>query len=107
MAYINCRKTTSVEKREEIIGVWSSSVRQAPIPERVGLSKKTAANIVNKFLQTRTLLPGKPGWKNRTVSTPEVVEFVEYCKTKKPSIQTSEIRQSLVDEGISVLHDHR
>ena len=104
MAYINCRKTTSVEKREEIIAFWSSSVRQAPIPERVGLSKKTAANMVNKFLQTGTLLPAKPGWKDRTVSTPEVVEFVEYCKTKKPSIQTSEIRQSLVDEGISVLH---
>ena len=46
------------------------------------------------------MLPGKPGWKDRTVSTPEVVEFVEYCKTKKPSIQTSEIRQSLVDEEI-------
>ena len=70
----------------------------------LAFQKKTAANIVNKFLQTGTLLPGKPGWKDRTVSTPEVVEFVEYCKTKKPSIQTSEIRQSLVDEGISVLH---
>ena len=101
MAYINCRKTTSVGKREEIIALWPSGVRQAAIPERVGLSRKTATNIVNiKFLQTGTLLPGKPGWKDRKVSTPEVFEFVEYCKTKKLSIQTSEIRQSLVDEGI-------
>ena len=92
---------TSVEKREEIIALWSSGVKQQEIPERVGLSRKTVTNIVNKFLQHGTLLPGKPGWKDRTVSTPEVVEFVEYCKTEKPSIQTSEIRQSVLDEGIS------
>ena len=102
MAYIKCRKTTSVEKREEIIALWSSgAVRQEEIPERVGLSRKTVTNVVNKFLQHGSLFPGKPGWKERTVSTPDVVEFVEYSKIKKkPSIQTSEIRQSLVDEGI-------
>ena len=57
MAYINCKKTTSVDKREGIIALWSSGVRQAAIPARVGLSRKTAANIVNKFPQTGTLLP--------------------------------------------------
>jgi len=49
MAYINCRTTTSVEKREEIIALWSSGVRQPEIPERVGLSRKTVTNIINKF----------------------------------------------------------
>ena len=33
---------------------------------------------MNKFLQT--YLPGKLGWKERTDSTPDVVEFVKYSK---------------------------
>ena len=54
MAYINCRKTTSVEKREKIIALRSSGVRQAAIPERVGLSRKTATNIVISFCKLET-----------------------------------------------------
>ena len=33
---------------------------------------------MNKFLHRGTYFPGKPGWKERTVSAPDVVEFVEY-----------------------------
>ena len=42
-----------------------------------------------------TEAPGKPGWKERTVATPNVVEFVEYCKFFKPSTRTFEIQQGL------------
>jgi len=45
-------------------------------------------------------IPGKPGWKERTVSTDDVVEFVEYSKLTKPSSYASEIRQALVGNGI-------
>ena len=56
------------------MGVW---LKQAQIAEEVGLLPQTVSNIVNKFLHRGTYFPGKPGWKERTVSTPEVVEFVE------------------------------
>jgi len=55
---------------------------------------------VNKFLQRGTYLPGKLGWKERTVSTVDVVEFVEYSKLTKPSSYASEIRQALIGNGI-------
>ena len=78
MANIHYNRTTTLEKREKIIALWTSGSKQAQIAEEVGLSAQTVSNIVNKFLHRGTYFPGKPGWKERTVSTPEFVEFVEY-----------------------------
>ena len=55
---------------------------------------------MNKFLQHGTYLLGKPGGKERTVSTPDVAEFVEYCEMTKPGTYNSDIRQALVGNGI-------
>jgi len=68
---------------------WTSGSKQA---EEVGLSPQMVPNIVNKFPKRGTYLPEKPGWKERTVSTPGVVQFVEYSKLTEPSGYTSEIR---------------
>ena len=101
MANVHYNRTTTLERREKIIALWTSGSKQAEIAEEVGLSPQTVSNIVNKFLQRGTYFPGKPGWKERTVSaTPDVVEFVEYSKLTKPSSYTSEIRQALVGNGI-------
>ena len=100
MANVHYNRTTTLERREKIIALWTSGSKQAQIAEEVGLSPQTISNIVNKFLQRGTYFPGKPGWKERTVSTPDVVEFVEYSKLTKPSSYTSEIRQALVGNGI-------
>ena len=71
---------TSVSKRERVISLWSSGYRNKEICSRLHLSHQTVSNILSKFLQTGTAAPGKPGWKERTVATANVVEFVEYCK---------------------------
>ena len=108
VANIHYNHTTTLGKREKIIALWMSGSKQAQITEEVGLSAQTVSNIVNKFLQRRTYVPGKPGWKERTISTPDVVEFVGYSKLTKPSSYTSEIlfyleiRQALVGNGICV-----
>jgi len=73
-------------RREKIIALWTSGSKQAYIAREVGLSSQTVSNIVNKFHQRETYFPGKPGWKEQTVSTPDVVEFVEYFKLTKPSM---------------------
>ena len=61
------------------------------------MTHQTVSNVVAGFLRQDTILPGKPGWKPRTVSTPNVVELVEYVMTTKPSTFASEIQQSLFD----------
>ena len=78
MANLHYNRTTTLEKREKIIALLTSGSKQAQIAEEVGLSPQTVSNIVNKFLHRGTYFSGKPGWKERTVSTPDVVEFVEY-----------------------------
>jgi len=74
-----------LKRREKINVPWTSGVKEAQIAEEVGFSLHTVFNIVNKFLQRGTYLPEKLGWKERTVSTPDIVEFVEYSKLTKPS----------------------
>ena len=60
MAHIHRNRSTSVEKRERIIALWSSGVKQAQIAEVVRLSPQTVSNIVNRFLQHGTYFPGEP-----------------------------------------------
>ena len=73
-------RTTTLKKKERIIALWTSGSKQAQIAKEIELSPQTAFNFVNKFLQRGTFFPGKPGWKERAVSTPDVVEFEEYSK---------------------------
>ena len=63
MAHIHRNHPTLVEKREQIIALWSSGTKQAQIAEVVGLSPQTVSNIVKHFLQHGMYFPGKPGWK--------------------------------------------
>lgn len=82
-----------------MIALWSSSYQQQENSATViRLSHQTVLNIhvVNQFVQTGSAIPGKPSRKERSVSTPEVVEFLEYCKASKPSTSTSEIQQALI-----------
>jgi len=89
-----------LERRVKLISLWTFGSKQAQVTEEVVLSSQTVSSIVNKFLQRGMYLPGKLGWKERTVSTADVVEFVEYSKLTKPSSYASEIRQALVGNGI-------
>ena len=75
MANIHYNHTKTLEKRETTIVLWTSGSKQSQIADEVGLSPETVFNIVTKFLQRGTYLPGKPDWKERAVSTPDVVEF--------------------------------
>ena len=91
---------TSVSKREKVISLWSSGYRNKEICSRLHLSHQTVSNILSKFLQNGTAAPGKPGWKEHTVATPNVVEFVEYWKVFKPSTRTFEIQPGLLSSAI-------
>ena len=91
---------TSVSKREKVISLWSSGYRNQEICTRLHLSHQTVSDILSKFLQNGTVALRKPGWKESTVATPNVVEFVEYCKVFKPSTRSFEIQEGLLANAI-------
>jgi len=98
MADIHYNRTTNLERREKIISleVWfktGTNHRRSWIIASNGIQ-------CSKQIPSKAYLPGKPGWKERTVSTADIVEFVEYSKLTKPSSYASEIRQALVGNGI-------
>ncbi|KAK3101230.1 hypothetical protein FSP39_014514 [Pinctada imbricata] len=67
------------------------------ISERTGLSKSGCHKIIKNLIEVPKLSPrGKP----RSVSSDQVVKFIEYLKEKTPSIQAKEIRIKLLEHGI-------
>ena len=100
MAYIRNNLSTSLAKREKIISLWSTGSKQSEIATQEKVSHQVISKIINKFIEKGTILPGKPGAKERTVASPEVVEFVEYMKIKKPSIYAVELQAELIEHGI-------
>ena len=89
----------SLAKREKVIALLSSGYMQEEIRSTLHLSHQTVSNLVGRFLRSGSILPEKLSWKERTVSKPEVVEFVEYCKTVKPSTSTAEIQEPLIENN--------
>ena len=57
MAYKNRNRTTSLEKWERIVAVWSSGIKQTQIAKVARLSTQTVSNIASTFLQHGTRFP--------------------------------------------------
>ena len=100
MAYLKNNISTSLAKREKIISLWSTGSRQSEIATEVKLPHQVISKIINNFIEKGTILPGKPGAKERTVASPEVVEFAEYTKINKPSTYAVELQADLIEHGI-------
>ena len=61
MANVHYNRTTTLERREKIIALWTSGSKQAQIAEEVGLSPQTVSNIVNKIPSKGDVFPWKAG----------------------------------------------
>jgi transposase len=96
-------KTVHQNKREKAIALWSLGYKQQDIATTLRLSFQTVSNIINRFIRFGAILPGKTGWKERTISTPQVVEFVEYCKVSKPSTSASELQEALIENDVCTI----
>ncbi len=68
--------------------------------KRFGISYQTVWNIVRSFEQTGSVDPQKGGNYKRTSHTDDVVEYVEFLKSTKPSIYPHEIRRKLETESV-------
>jgi len=61
MANIHYNRTTTLERREKLISLWTSGSKQAQITKEVGLSPQTVSNFLNKFLQRHINLESRVG----------------------------------------------
>ncbi|KAK3101533.1 hypothetical protein FSP39_004273 [Pinctada imbricata] len=88
---------TSVGKRKIVLRLFHEGFSFREISEKTSLSKGGCYKIIKNSIEVPKLSTrGKP----RSVSSDEVVSFIEYMKKKSPSIQIKEIRAKLLEHGI-------
>ena len=95
-------KAVSDEKRKLIINLFMQGHSYKEISKQTCVSTTGCFNIVKHFEENKQVGPKlerSSAQRPRKV-TSDVLRFIEYCKWKKPSIYSSEIRQKLLDENV-------
>ena len=82
-------KALPCEVRDVIVEKWLGGSKQFEIARQLRLSRKTVANIVDRFVRTGSVQPGVGGNRLRTARTDDVVLYTEFCKPPKFSIKPS------------------
>ena len=100
MAYTQKNKTIPTPIRERVIALWAQGECFKSIASKVRISNRTASNIVTNMAEREHLLALRPGGKERTIANPNVVEFIEYQKTAKPSTSAAELQAALVRDRV-------
>ncbi|XP_006820177.1 uncharacterized protein LOC102806961 [Saccoglossus kowalevskii] len=91
-----------VEVKRRVVDLYFCGLSFAEIGDQSGVSKQTAYNIVKRFVATESILPGKRKSNQSATKklTDNVIDYVEYYKTLRPSIYRWEIRQKLLEDGV-------
>jgi transposase len=93
-------KTTSLPTRERVVALWQQGESFKSIASKLGISNRTASNIITNVAERGHLLALRPGGKERHIANPNVVEHIEYQKLDKPSTTTVELQAALVRDGV-------
>ena len=88
--------------REVIVEKWLSGNVPTEIGKELRLSRQTVSNIVDNYICKGVHAAGKGGNHTRLGRTDDVINYVEYCKTIKPSSFGAEIQNTL--EATLVIH---
>ena len=88
--------------RHAIVNLWANGESIVRVSQRFGITYQTVWNIVKIFEQTGSIEPkrGRTTSNNRTSRTDDVIEYVGFLKSVKPSIYPSEIRRKLVENRV-------
>ena len=86
--------------REAIVHKWLNVSQLFEIAQQLNLNRKTVANIVDRYLQTRNVEPGVGGNRSRTARTDDAILYTEFCKSKKPAMSAEEIQKQLVENDV-------
>ena len=86
--------------RTEVIGLFLSSLSYNEISLKTYVSKSTCFKIVQEFSKTGSVLSVAKKTRSPTKLTKEVCTFIEFEKTKNPTIYTREIQSKLLESGV-------
>ena len=86
--------------RTEVIGLFSSGLSYNEISLKTRVSKSTCFKIVQDFSKTGTVESVAKKTRSPTKLTKEVCTFIEFEKTKNPTIYTREIQSKLLERGV-------
>ena len=86
--------------RNAIINMWTNGESIRSVAKRFGITYQTTWNIVRRFEQTRSVDPLKRKSNKKTSRTDDVVEYLEFLKSMKPSIYPNEMRRKLVENRV-------
>ena len=78
----------------QIIDKWLNNESITNIVQQINLPYKTVSNIMDLLVDNGDIEPRKV-YPFRTARTNDVITYVEYLKTNKPSIHGKEIKQEL------------
>ena len=85
--------------RNAIVNLWTNGESIRSVAKPFGITYQTTWNIVGHFEQTGSVDPLKRSNK-RTSRTDDVVEYVEFLKSMKPSIYPNEMWRKLVENRV-------
>ena len=86
--------------RQAIVNLCANGESIVKVSQRFGISYQTVWNILKIFQQTGSVERKRGGNNNRTSRTDDVIEYVEFLKSVKPSIYPNEIRKKLVENRV-------
>ena len=80
--------------RKDIVELWLNDKQPNAIAAEFKLPPRTVHNIIERFIDTNgNLEPSQP--RNiRSARTDDVITYVEYAKSTKPSTYATEIQRS-------------
>ncbi|CAB4001294.1 paired box Pax-5-like [Paramuricea clavata] len=94
-------KALPIEVRNNIVGKWLNNEGIANISRQLNLPYKTVSNIVDLWVDNGDIEPRQPHrGASGTARTDDVITYIEYLKTNKPSIYGKEIQQELQSNNV-------
>ena len=95
-------KALSYDIREIMVEKWLEGSKPFEIAQRFNLPRKTASNIVDRFVHTGSVKPGVGGNRLRTARTDDVVLYTEFYKRQRPSMYAAEVQKQLIENQVAL-----
>ncbi|MCP9262495.1 Paired box protein 9 [Dirofilaria immitis] len=98
-AFINGRPLP-LRLRYKIVELTKQGYRPCDISRRLKISHGCISKILSRYAEYGTIMPGTVGGSKPRVTTPAVVEYIQFLKLHNPRIFAWEIREQLLHDRI-------
>ena len=93
-------KSTPLIMRQRIINKYSQGVPICKISKDLQITERGVRNIVSSYKETGSIDPKVHYGRNHYKTTDDVLQHIEYMKTRKPSTYGREIKNKLLELGV-------